>query len=65
MQVPPEQGTQDPRIIYDKYTEYFYMFTYGRSHPDDNCGGPGVPGGTGACTVLLSRTQTPMNATRL
>jgi hypothetical protein len=50
-------------VIYDKYTEYFYNFNYGSNNfKEDGCGGPGVPGGAGACSVLLSRTKTPMNA---
>lgn len=62
-QISGKQGNQDPRVIYDKYTEYFYNFNYGRNqYPEDKCGGPGVPGGPGACSVLLSRTKTPMNA---
>ena len=32
------------------------MFTYGMATHGDTCTGPGAPG---ACTVLLSRTQTP------
>jgi hypothetical protein len=62
-QISSIQGTQDPRVIYNKYDEYFYDFTYGsNSFKEDNCGGPGVPGGKGACTVLLSRSKTPLNA---
>ena len=63
-QIPGVQGIQDPRVIFDKYSDYFYNFNYGHNNfPSDGCGGPGVPGGDGACTVLLSRTKTPMNAT--
>ena len=55
-QVDMAQGTQDPRIIFNKYDEFFYMFTYGTADHGDTCTGPGAPG---ACTVLLSRTHTP------
>jgi predicted GH43/DUF377 family glycosyl hydrolase len=64
-QVDSMLGTQDPRVIYDTYTEYFYMFTFGwfnhaPGHPGP-CGLDGHPG-SGDCTVYLSRTQTPANA---
>ena len=25
------QGTQDPRVVWDPHTEYFYNFAYGRA----------------------------------
>lgn len=55
-QIPAIGGSEDPRVVYDKYTEYFYNFAYGKAVPGDDCEGPGAPG---ACTVVLSRTKTP------
>lgn len=62
---PSDQGTEDPRIVWDPYTSYFYNFAYG-SNPKqaatDGCSTSGAPGAPGACTVILSRTRTPYNA---
>jgi len=57
-QAPASQGTQDPRVIYDPYTEYFYNFAYGDGDgaqvKADKCDNT-----YGACTVVLSRAKTP------
>lgn len=29
-QYPHSQGTEDPRVIYNKYDQYFYNFAYGK-----------------------------------
>lgn len=56
IQLPPDQGTQDPRIVF--YNGQFYNFAYG-SNPKqaagDNCT-------DGLCTVILSKTATPLVA---
>ena len=64
-QIPSSQGTQDPRVIYNKYDQYFYDFTYGSNSAqskEDGCPTSGLPGAPGACTVILSRTKTPADA---
>jgi hypothetical protein len=61
-QYPHSQGTEDPRIIYNKYDQYFYNFAYGENRAQsaaDGCASSGLPGAPGACTVVLSRTKTP------
>jgi hypothetical protein len=64
-QIPSSQGTQDPRVIFNKYDGYFYDFTYGTNSMQskaDGCPTSGLPGAPGACTVILSRTKTPIDA---
>eukprot|EP01050_Picozoa_sp_SAG11_P018968 SAG11_NODE_2950_length_2817_cov_2.426784_3_plen_357_part_00 len=65
-QISPSQGTQDPRVIYNKYDQYFYNFAYGANSAQskvDGCPTSGLPGAPGACTVILSRTKTPLDPT--
>eukprot|EP01051_Picozoa_sp_SAG22_P015085 SAG22_NODE_1922_length_3307_cov_1.973504_3_plen_480_part_00 len=65
-QIPKAQGIQDPRVIYNKYDNYFYNFALsstGGTSPQskaDGCAASGLPGAPGACTVVLSRTKTPL-----
>ena len=61
-QYPQSQGTEDPRIIFNKFDNFFYNFAYGENSEQskaDGCPTSGAPGAPGACTVVLSRTQTP------
>ena len=61
-QYPQSQGTEDLRIIFNKYDNYFYNFAYGVNSAQskaDGCPTSGLPGAPGACTVVLSRTKTP------
>ena len=62
-QYPKSQGTEDPRIIFNPHDEYFYNFAYGTNSAQahaDGCSTSGAPGAPGACTVVLSRTKTPV-----
>lgn len=64
-QIPSSQGTQDPRVIYNRYDQYFYNFAYGSNSAQskaDGCPTSGLPGAPGACTVILSRTKTPADS---
>mmetsp|Transcript_8515 Transcript_8515/g.21877 ORF Transcript_8515/g.21877 Transcript_8515/m.21877 type:complete len:464 (-) Transcript_8515:21-1412(-) len=64
-QINGSQGTEDPRVVWDPYTEYFYNFAYGTDAKQslaDGCSTSGAPGAPGACTVILSRSRTPYEA---
>eukprot|EP00039_Didymoeca_costata_P002135 m.57738 g.57738 ORF g.57738 m.57738 type:complete len:451 (+) comp11128_c0_seq1:75-1427(+) len=53
--LPPDQGTQDPRIIFQD--GWFYNFAYGEN--SEQAKNDGCTDGT--CTVILARSQTPLN----
>ena len=52
----PAADTEDPRMVYSKYDNYYYLFYYrSPAVPGSGCSGP-------QCTVQLARTRTPLNA---
>ena len=52
----PSADTEDPRMLYSKYDKHYYLFYYrSPAAPGSGCSGP-------QCTVQLSRTRTPLNA---
>jgi len=56
IQLPPSQGTQDPRIVF--YNGFFYNFAYGANSTQakqDGCT-------DGTCTVVLAKSATPLIA---
>ena len=59
-QFPPGQGTEDPRVIWDPHTEYFYNFAYGTNFSQSKA--DGCDNTNHACTVVLARTKTPIIA---
>ena len=57
-QYPADQGVEDPRVLWDPHTEYFYNFAYGTDRAQGS-----ADGCTAAwCSVVLARTKTPIVA---